>query len=65
MSNHILGNVDRHVTPAIMYRDRVSNHLRKDDAGPAPRSDDFLFAPLVHGLNPQEQLGLNVRAFFK
>jgi predicted RNA-binding protein len=51
MPNHILGDVDRHMAPAIMDSKCMANHLREDGARPTPRSDDRLIAALVHLFN--------------
>src|SRR5258706_2069833 len=44
VSDHILGHVDRHMAAAIVYRNRVSDHLREYGAGPTPGADHDLFA---------------------
>jgi hypothetical protein len=48
MPNHILGDVDRHMAPAIVHSKCMTNHLREDSTRPTPRSDDILVAALVH-----------------
>jgi len=53
--DHILGDVDRDVPPAIVYGDGVANHLREDCAGAAPRADDLFIAAGVHGFNLLQQ----------
>ena len=63
--DHVLSNVDGHVPAAIVYGDRVSHHLRKDNRSPRPGLDDALFAALIHRLDLFQQTGLNVRPFFK
>jgi hypothetical protein len=59
--DHILGNVDRDMTPAIVYGDGVAYHLREDCAVAAPRSDHFLIAAAVHNFNLLQQFWGDVR----
>jgi len=62
MANHILGDIDRHVSTTVVHRDGVTHHLRKDHACTAPGADHLLVALLVHGLHSLHQLGFNVGA---
>jgi len=51
VSNHILGDVDRHVAAAIMHGDGMPYHLGKDHARATPGSENLLFAFRVHLFN--------------
>jgi hypothetical protein len=58
MAYHVLSNVDRDMSPAIVYRDGVTDHLREDGARATPGSNYFLVPTLIHVLHPFEQLRL-------
>jgi hypothetical protein len=61
VADHVLGDVDRNVAPAVVHSDGVSDHLRENGAGPAPGADDLLFALLVHGFHFFQNLGVDER----
>src|SRR5215207_874415 len=65
MTDHVFGNIDRHMPASVMDSDRVSNHLRKDHTGTTPCAQHFLFAFLVHCFNSLQKLGLNKWPFFQ
>src|SRR5690349_362737 len=65
VSDHVLGHIDRHMAAAIVYRNRVSDHLREYGAGPTPGTDHNFFAFLVQLLNFFEQLGADERPLFQ
>jgi hypothetical protein len=51
--------------PTIVYGDRVSYHLRKDNRSPRPSLNDALFAALIHRFDLLEQTGLDIRPLFE
>jgi hypothetical protein len=61
VTDHVFGNIDRHMAASVVDRDRVSHHLGEDHRGAAPGADHFLLFFLVHGLDTLEQFRLNVR----
>ena len=65
VTDHVFGDVDRHVPPAVVDSNRVPNHLREYDAGAAPGAEYLLLASLVHGFHALEKLGLDKRAFLE
>ena len=61
MSNHILGDINRHVLAPVVHGDGVSDEIRENRGGAAPGLQNALFTGLVHFLNPFEQHGLYER----
>src|SRR5687768_7129175 len=59
VADHVLGDVDGHVAPAVVHRDRVADHLREDGRGARPRLEHALFAAAVHLLDAAEQLDVD------
>ena len=55
---HVLGNVDRDMSPAVVNGDGMANHLWEYGARATPGSDDLFVATLIHILHALEQLGL-------
>src|SRR5438309_4193918 len=45
--DHVLGDEDGHVTPAVVYGDRVPDHDRQDHRGARPGLHDLLLVPRV------------------
>jgi hypothetical protein len=41
MANHIFGDVNWNMATAVMYGNRMSDHLRKYRASPRPSPDDL------------------------
>src|SRR5688572_4411068 len=39
VTDHLLGDEDRHVRSSVVDSDRVSDHVRVDGAGPRPRAN--------------------------
>ena len=64
MPNHVLLDKYRHVLFAVMYADRVPDHLRDYGAAAAPGADDFTVIFFVGDVNLVEQVIVNKRAFF-
>jgi hypothetical protein len=65
MPNHVFGDVNGHMTSAIMYGDGMTNHLREDGASPAPGSEHFLFSGGIHRFDSFQKLRGYKRPFFK
>jgi hypothetical protein len=65
MTNHVFSDIDRNMPAAIMYSDGVANHLGEDGAGPAPGTNNFLFALGIHYFDLLQKFGLNERPFFQ
>jgi len=60
---HVFSNVDRDMSPPIVHRDGVTDHLREDGACATPGPNDLLVPALIHVLHALEQLRLYVGAF--
>jgi hypothetical protein len=63
MTYHVLGNVDRDMSPAIVNCNGMTHHLWEYGACATPGSNDLLVATLIHILHTLEQLRLNEGAF--
>src|SRR5690348_10808810 len=48
VTDHVLGDVNRNVAPAVMHGDRVAHHLREDRGITRPGAQHFLAATGVH-----------------
>jgi len=48
MSDHVFGDINGHMTAAVMYGNGMPNHLREDGAVPAPGANDFLLTMGIH-----------------
>src|SRR5512146_751031 len=55
VTDHLLGDEDRHVLAAVVDGDRVADHLGEDRRGARPGADHVLLARLVHRLDPAHQ----------
>ncbi len=62
---HILGNVDRNMSPAIVNSDGMTHHLREYGACATPSSNDLLVATLIHILHAFEQFRLYKGTFLQ
>jgi hypothetical protein len=51
VADHVFGNIDRDVSASVMDGNRMSNHLRENDACATPRTQNSLFTLLVQGFN--------------
>src|SRR6267143_335191 len=51
VANHVLGDEDRHVTPAVVNRDGVADHDRQDHRRPRPGLHDLLLVPRVQDVD--------------
>jgi len=51
MPDHVLGDIDGHMSAAIVNSNGVANHLREDRARATPGSEDLLLAFGVHCFN--------------
>src|SRR4029079_18468382 len=49
--DHVLGDVDRHELAAVVHRERMADHLRRDGGAARPGLDDLLVALAVHRLD--------------
>ena len=64
MTDHVIGDINRDMAASVVDGDRMTYHLREDDAGAAPGSDNFLIAGAVHLLDlfspepPQDARGI-------
>jgi hypothetical protein len=65
MAYHIFGDIDGYMPPTIVNGDRVTNHLWKNGAGPAPGANDFLFALGIHDFDLFQKFGLNEWPFLQ
>jgi hypothetical protein len=53
--DHILADIDRHMTPPIMHGNGMADHLWEDSRGPRPSLDHTLgYARAVHLFNPSQ-----------
>jgi len=55
---HVLGNVNRDMSPAIVHRDGMTHHLREDSACATPGSNYLLVPTLIHVLYAFKQFRL-------
>src|SRR5450759_740857 len=62
VSDHVLGDVHRHVLLAVVDGNRVPDEVGEDDGRARPGLQDLSFAPLVHVLHPGEKPGLDERS---
>ncbi len=53
--DHVLANEYWHMATAVVYGDRMANHVREDGAGTRPRTQYALLACAVHPLYALEQ----------
>lgn len=60
---HVLRNVDRDMSAAIVNCDGMTHHLREYGACATPGSNDLLVAALIHVLHSFKQFRLYERAF--
>jgi len=51
VTNHILCDIDRNMTTAIMNGYGVTHHLGEDHARSTPGANNFLVATIVHGFD--------------
>ena len=65
MTDHVLGDLEWHVTASIVYGDGMTNHLGEDYAGATPRAHNLLLALLVHRFNSFQKFGLDKRTLFQ
>ena len=63
VSYHIFCNIYRYVLAAVIYRDRVSYHLRKDRRRSGPGLYDFFVIGRVHVVDSLEELLFDEGAF--
>src|SRR4051812_25182075 len=63
VTDHRLGDVDRHVLAAVVHRDGVSDHVRHDRRTPRPRADHALVVALVHVRHLDHQVLVDERTF--
>lgn len=64
VADHILGHIDRNELFAIVNGKGVSDHLRDDHGGAAPRLDHLLLAARIHFFYPVAKPVVNEWAFF-
>ena len=64
MTNHILVNQNGHMLPAIVYRDRQSNHLREYRRAARPGLDRFAVFVLYGLADLVHQMMINKWTFF-
>ena len=55
VTDHILGDIDRHVLAAVMDGEGVADKVRENGGGAAPGFQDALLTGLIHLLNPFHQ----------
>src|SRR5512146_1447829 len=65
VTDHLLGDEDRHVLAAVVDGDRVADHLGEDRRGARPGADHVLLARLVHRLDPAHQPLLHERPLLR
>lgn len=65
VTDHGLGNVNRHVLATVVHRDGVAHHFGEDGAGTGPGLDDVLFAGRVHLLDAIKKARLNERTLLQ
>ena len=64
--NHLLGDEDRHVLPAVVHGDGVPDHVREDGAKRAPRCGSRVARSAVFmTVDLLQQLGVDVWPFFE
>src|SRR5690606_38819393 len=61
VADHVFGDVDRHVPPAVVHRKGVPDERGKDGRIPRPSLDNPLFPGLVHLPNLFQQTRMSVR----
>ena len=64
VTHHVLSDIDRHVAPAVMHGDRVTQHLREDGARAAPGAQHLLLTAGIHRFNFLQELKSYKRPFF-
>jgi hypothetical protein len=64
MSNHVFGNIDGHVLPAVVHRNGVAHHFGKDGGRPGPGFEYSLFPGFIHFVDPGEKPFLTKRSLF-
>src|SRR4029077_1407578 len=64
VTNHRLGDEDRHVFFAVVHGDRVADHLGVDRRGARPGFEHLFFAGLVHRIDLRQQPLFGPRALF-
>src|SRR5438128_2107489 len=62
VAHHVLGHVDRHVPPAVVHPDRMSDQLGENGAVSRPGLDHVLAGADVQELHLAEQLRIDVPA---
>ncbi len=63
--DHVLGDEHGDVRPAVVDRDRVTDHRRDDRRGARPGLDDPLLTRRVHLLDLRHQVLRDERTFFE
>jgi hypothetical protein len=61
VSNHIFLNVDWHVPPPVVDRNRMAYHMWEDRRSARPRADNALLANLIHPFDFAQKLRINER----
>src|SRR4051794_1910160 len=65
VTDHGIGDEHRDVLAAVVYGDRVTDHLGHDHGAPRPRLDDVLGALLVLAVHLLQKVIVHERAFLK
>lgn len=63
--NHVLRDVNRHMTPAVVHRNRMPHHLGENGAAPAPSADYSLLTFFVHEGDFIQQIQVREWPFFQ
>ena len=64
VADHLLGDVDRNMFPAVMHGDGVPHHLREYGGGARPGLQDAVFIFLILLVDALEQPFINEKSFF-
>ena len=64
VTDHVLLDIDRHMTAAVVDSDGMADEGGEDGGAAAPGLQDLLLTGLVHLFDSLDQLRGNKRAFF-
>ena len=65
VTNHVFGNINRHVQLAVMNRDRQADKVRHDCRTTLPGFDWLFVFGSLRGFNFFHQVGVTERPFFQ
>jgi hypothetical protein len=65
VTHHVFGDVNGHMSAAIMHSDGMTYHLGKDGARPAPGANHLLLTFGIHSFNFFQQFRVDERPFLK